>query len=212
MSERVWMSFGARDTTVLRGFWAALREEEPPQSPEFKRRIDIMDRNGRGEPLSDAMFATRFYHIHPWKFKKSIQPYIYSGVHWVRADAAEIIRQYDMGKGALYPCSFYEHDKTTLVTDQLFTLNFGNWKDTVIVEKSKVEEIYAGAQIYSPPYPPLDGSEIIVRRSACAGPDLWVDPKIRLVFFVSDRLAMALRAAKLLRAFRLQPCSVEVSP
>ncbi len=209
MSDKVWVSYGPRDSTVIRGFWAALREEEPPESAAFKERLEIMSRNDRGEPLSAAMFASRFYHVNPWIFKKSIIPYMCSGTHFVRADAAEILRQHDMGQGSLYPCSFYEHDKTRLVTDQVFCLNFGNHKDTVILNKSKVEEIYVGAKLYNPPYPPINGNEIVVRKSACSGPDIWVDPKMDRVFFVSDRLAKALQAAKLGRAFRLYPCSVE---
>lgn len=209
MVDKVWISYGPSDTTVTRGFWAAIGDEEPVGSIAFKKNEEIRQRNCKGEPLGAAMFPSRFYHVHPWKFKKSIIPYMYSGTHFVRADAASILRQHDLGRGALYPCSFYEHDKIRLVTDQVFCLNFGNQKDTVILDKSKVKEIYPGAKLYFPPDTPLSGNEIVVKKSSCSGPDIWIDPKMERVFFVSDRLAKALQSAKMARAFRLYPCAVE---
>jgi hypothetical protein len=143
----------------------------------------------------------------PWKHKKTIQPYMHSGYHFLRSDAANILRQYDMGGGALYPAAFYENDKTQLVSDQIFLLNIGNQKKTLIAEISDLESTRHDETFYLPLE--LRGKTLVAYRSALDGPDIWADPRIRDVFFMSDRLVQALTKAKLSRAFRLYPVPVD---
>lgn len=208
VTDKIWISYAPRASQLVRGFWGALRHEEPPNSEGFKAREETFKQNDSGLPLPTERFPSKLFFINPWKFKETIQPYMHAGYQFVRADAAEILRQHDLGRGALYPCAFYEHDKTRLVTDQVFCLNYGTAKDTVVVEKSKVKP-FDGSPYYQPPIAPLKGDEVVVRRSALEGPDLWVDPRMDRCFFISDRLAKALQAAKMGRAFRLYPCAID---
>jgi hypothetical protein len=208
MTDKIWVSYAPQESQLVRGFWAALRHEELPDSKEFKAREETWKQNDLGLPLPAERFPRSFFHVNPWKFKETIQPYMHAGYQFVRADAAEILQQYDLGQGALYPCAFYEHDKTRLVTDQVFCLNYGTAKDTVVLEKSAVRP-FQGSPYYHAPYAPLKGDEIVVRRSVLEGPDLWTDPRIDRSFFLSDRLAQALQAAKMKRAFRIYPCTVD---
>jgi hypothetical protein len=209
MADKIWVSYAPQESQLVRGFWAALRDEELPTSSEFQAREETWKQNDEGLALPAERFPGRFFHINPWKFKETIQPYMHAGYQFVRADAAEILQQYDLGQGALYPCAFYEHDKTRLVTDQVFCLNYGTAKDTVVLEKSKVRRFFDGSPYYFAPDAPLKGDEIVVRRSVLEGPDLWADPRINRSFFLSDRLAQALQAAKMKRAFRIYPCTVD---
>ena len=48
----------------------------------------------------------------------------------------------------------------------------------------------------------------VARRGVLQGPDIWCDPKVQSVFFLSDRLVQALTAAKMRRYFHLIPCDV----
>ena len=47
-----------------------------------------------------------------------------------------------------------------------------------------------------------------VDETALAGPDLWIEPRVMDAFSLSDRLAPALKAAKLARDFGLFRCRV----
>lgn len=54
---------------------------------------------------------------------------------------------------------------------------------------------------------PKDGA-VAVSRAALAGPDIWIDPMLRLSFFVGDRLRAALKKAKVAAPFGLSRCRV----
>ncbi len=119
-----------------------------------------------------------------------------------------MLRQFDLGEGALYPTKMFQHDRTTPVKGEYFCLNFGATKQAFVPE-------------YSPraykPYPTQDiwqlslnseDDNIAVTKIAMDGPDLWADPDLRNAFFPSDTLVQALKAAKLTRRFGLQKCRV----
>ena len=53
---------------------------------------------------------------------------------------------------------------------------------------------------------PPDG--LAVTPDALVGPDVWLDPRLRLGFFLSDRLVTALKAAKLDKPLILHRCRV----
>uniref|UniRef100_UPI0037353512 hypothetical protein n=1 Tax=Yoonia maritima TaxID=1435347 RepID=UPI0037353512 len=54
----------------------------------------------------------------------------------------------------------------------------------------------------------VEDDNILVDRSCLEGPDLWADPKIKNVFFMSDRLGQALIKARMKNAFKLVRCRV----
>lgn len=101
----------------------------------------------------------------------------------------------------------YEHDKATVIRDDIFILNIGTAKDTLIVDQSPgLEQPNRDATKY---YISLDPeAKYVARPEALDGPDVWADPKVRFVFFLSDRLVQALTSAKMKRYFYLIPCDV----
>jgi hypothetical protein len=57
-----------------------------------------------------------------------------------------------------------------------------------------------------PPY--LQDGNVAVSPVALEGPDLWVSPPLIRIFFLSDRLTQALRAAKMSRVFGFRACRI----
>jgi len=53
-----------------------------------------------------------------------------------------------------------------------------------------------------------EDGQIAVSTAALSGPDLWIDTQFCNAFFLSDRLAQALRAAKVSRPFGLLRCRI----
>ncbi len=128
----------------------------------------------------------------------------------LNADCAEIFRAHDMGQGNLYPVRIVEGDRKTPIEGEYFSLNIGNVKNTCLVEQSPgLRRFSPGGNVWSQS-PFLDDSYpteecfFSVSPAALEGPDFWVqtDPIITSNFFMSDRLAQALKAKKMLARFR----------
>ncbi|MGL4280446.1 MAG: hypothetical protein ACRCS0_08775, partial [Albidovulum sp.] len=115
MNEKIWMSEVYQKTEAFRMFSVALKDEERPASFSNAEIVDTNARNLRGEPLPRSRFPEALYHLRPQKYAKSVPPVLNPNYLCLRADAADIFRQYDMGQGALYPVQLYEYDKVTPV-------------------------------------------------------------------------------------------------
>lgn len=140
---------------------------------------------------------SKFYHSSPRKsFKRSVPDFFITQYFFFKDSVVDIFRQFDMGGGYFHPISLYQWDRTTFIADDVYTLCFGNAKDTVIIDETpNMRDAYD--DFFRLPFMPEDG-EIITRRSALDGPDIWGDPKIKgSVFFLSGRLAGALISAGL---------------
>ena len=119
-----------------------------------------------------------------------------------------MLRQFDLGEGALYPTKLFQNDRTTPVEGEYFCLNFGNQKQAFVPEYSPTaNKPYPTQDIWQLALNPKD-DDIAVTKTAMVGPDLWVDPDLRNAFFLSDPLVQALKAAKLTRRFGLRKCRV----
>ncbi len=119
-----------------------------------------------------------------------------------------VLRAFDLGNGAVYPVRLTRFDKETPVSnDGWYCLNFGNAKDTIIPERpiGMMRVARADDLVLFLLGGYLKPKQLAVKWSSLAGADLWVDPRMLLGFFVSGRLAAAIRAAKL-KGFYLSPC------
>jgi hypothetical protein len=207
MTDKVWMCEVKRRTEAFRSFRSALKNEPRPAGFSNTEINEANDSNLKGEPLPRSRFPEALFHLRPQKYAKSVPPVLNPNCLCLRGDAAEIFRRHDMGHGALYPVKLYEYDKTTLIRDDIFVLNIGNEKDTLIVEQSPglVRPNSQGTKFYTDDDPT---AKYVARREVLDGPDIWADPKVWDVFFLSDRLVQALTAAKMKRYFFLVACDV----
>lgn len=202
MSDTVWVSAAYYDTTLIKPFNADVILEDLGRAAELSRR------HGRGEALSPDEFPKAFY----GKFRHKTyarQPDLFmAGGFWcVSATCADVLRRFDLRPGGLVPVRLFQHDRTTPVEGEYFGLNFGAIERAFVPEHSKANYSKISNTWTFLPKPADD--DFAVAPAALEGADLWTDPTLLMGFFVSDRLAEALKAAKVSRNFRLKRCRVE---
>lgn len=113
-----------------------------------------------------------------------------------------------MGQGALYSVRVLQYDRETPVEGSYYFLNFGNQKTAFLPEMSQcVKKVYDHSDIWALKGK-IDEDAVAVSANALNGPDIWIDPRMNRAFFLSDRLVLALKAAKLTRSFGLRRCRV----
>ena len=187
---------------------------------DFEQPIEMAiptfgSRNDRGEALPRECFATKIY---GWSDDPSLEYGHFGGLenlpHMLRGhgvilseQAASIFRQFDMGKGALYPVELYRHDRKTLF-DIRFHLNFGTAKSGYLPLKSSITNARPGG--IGGYYVPVTGLDydISLSKNVLNRPDLWVDPQVRAAFFVSGELAKTLNAAGMQSDFNFKRCCI----
>jgi hypothetical protein len=129
-----------------------------------------------------------------------------NGFIFLREESAEVVRQFDLGEGALYPTRLWHPDRTTMVPGRYFYLSQGNRKNAFLKDRSPDAYKFPGNRWRLPPNPTHD--QLVFSAAALEGPDLWWDESIGVHFFISDRLAQALKRAKVDSDWKLLRCPV----
>jgi hypothetical protein len=172
---------------------------------------DIRRRNDGGEPLGPECFPPEVFVAKGAKNNYESLPNIFfAGSYWIVSEAvAAVMRQFDLGNTNLYPVSVFRKDRQTPIGDTWFCLNFGNAKRAFLGEQSTGAQKFGSGTTdrWNAPTILKDG-QLAMTADALAGPDIWVDPRIFDLFFVSDRLAKALKHAGLASAFGFKKCKV----
>ena len=100
-----------------------------------------------------------------------------SGFIFIRKESAEVLRQFDLGEGALYPTRLWYPDRVRQVKTEVFFLSQGNWKDAFLKELSP--EAYRVWRFEKPDlwsFPPNPkGGELVFSSARLDGPDIWFD-------------------------------------
>ena len=137
------------------------------------------DLPARKQPLGDLFFA--------------------NSVWVVSKRCADIIGKFDLGAGSLYPVQLLEDDRMTVTDTTYFCINFGNRITAILPDLS------TGIRKTFNDYYRLKGvvndDDIKLSAAAVSGPDLWIDPLLEGVLFLSDRLHAALSKAQVLKGF-----------
>ena len=131
----------------------------------------------------------------------------YAGGFWfVSAKAAAVIRQFDLGAGALYPVKVFDKDRHTPLGEGWYCINFGNRKAAFLPEQCQRSRPMVGGKW--PAMASLKDDEFAVSTEALNGPDIWVDSQLWDSIFLSNRLGRALEKAKAATGFYLRRCRV----
>lgn len=177
---------------------------------DIKQLIALQQRNEAGEPLGPECFADEIWPADaaPEREYKNLTDLFFCGGCWIVSNkAAEVMRRFDLGQGALYPVRLVMKDRTTPIGDSpWFCLNFGNRKSAFLAEESAGVDRSTGRG-WLPPIV-MEDNGLTVSQAAAIGPDLWVDPELRECFFMSEALGRALRKAKAAKGFQLVRCRV----
>jgi hypothetical protein len=200
--ETIWISDAPNNTRLIKSF------THDENTWTDKQTIETRKRNGKGDALSADCFPTHLHIIYRDKSYQKLPDIFHAGPYLVVSEAvADVLRQFDMGRGALYPVRLMNHRQTRQIGGSYFHLNIGNTKEAFLPEYTdRAEKLYDHLDFWS--VTPVDDGEISLLAAALDGPDIWIDIRLRNSFFLSDRLAKALKAAKLTRSFGLRRCRV----
>jgi hypothetical protein len=207
MSEYVWFSDAMNDPRRLRPF-----------TNEFYGDDDVHDEqasawgkaNLAGESLESDCFPMAIWgsRVRGAKIFGKLPDIIYGyGFYAVSERCANVLRQFDLGGGNLYPVQVLQKDKVTPIGDhKWFCLNFGNVKQAFLPEQSSnIETFNQGRWAMRAAFANADGA---VSSSALAGPDIWIDPLVWKSLFLSGPLGDALKKAKCTSGWSLIKCRV----
>lgn len=125
---------------------------------------------------------------------------------------ADVFRQFDLGQGALHPVEMWQGNGKSRITEEpFFVLTFGCHKRAFLPELSNPKRFKKFGPEVDPFWLPQllsDDDDTAVSATALKGPDLWLDPTVQNVFFMSAELERALKAAKVARNIRRSRCRV----
>ncbi|MBR1210553.1 hypothetical protein [Bradyrhizobium sp. JYMT SZCCT0180] len=204
MTDHVWVSKAMQTSMLILYAYTDIFQNDRA------RAIEGVTRNDRGEFVSADMCPKRV-----WLDKdedRSIPDMFFAeGQCIVSARVAEILSQFDLGNGALYPVTegAFRSDNTTPIAGSYFSWIFGGMKSAFLEAHSPAARPNSGGSrdwcVF--PFAMSDGA-IAVSRDALGGSDVWVDPLLLKSIFVSGALGDALEAAGLREALCLFKCQI----
>lgn len=203
MSDGVCLSFAPGRTQI----WAKVTNDWWDEE-SGARLSTLVRRNDRGDVLSREEFPPRIFaqpgaNERHYKFGDFV---IANALPVVSGAVAEVMSQFNLGNASLHPVPVFKRDKETLIEGDWFFLNYGNVKHVFVPEQSKEVSRIETTDYWSMPINPQDG-DVAVSAEALEGPDIWVDPRCRKVFYLSQELASAIRERKLSNHF-FKKCAV----
>jgi len=166
----------------------------------------------KGMPVSEDACPKRIWGDEDSDTFDVLPDLFHSEGHYIVSErAANILRQFDLGGGALYPVTegIYQKDNRTRIPGEYFCWIFGNVKKAFLEEHSPKapalvndERDWCGMPVL------MQDDDIAVSASALSGPDIWIDPLLFKSIFLSHRAGQAMADAGLAKAFRLKKCRV----
>jgi hypothetical protein len=166
--------------------------------------------NQKGQPVPETMCPKKIWGDEDVPFFDKIPDLICAQGQWiVSAQAADVLRRFNLGGGALYPVTegIYQQDQVTRVPGEFFVWIFGNVKQGFLPDQTTKCFPISGAYWWEISYDLAD-DDIAVSQAVLGGPDVWLDPLLFDSIFLSGALGDALEAAGLREAFRLYRCRV----
>lgn len=103
-----------------------------------------------------------------------------------------VLEEFDLGQTQLIPVPVLDFDQKTPPKQKCYIFHIAEKKKCFMPEHSEGVVAHAGGKIWM-----ARDDVLAVDAAATEGVDLWVDPLINKRIFMTDRLAMALKKAKL---------------
>ena len=208
MADSVWLCDLLRNDAALFPF------DWDPAFVDGEKMQSVIYRNEMGESLSAELFPKEIYAKDDQNYDTKLRydkmhNLVWAGITLVSAVAANIIRNFDLGQGALYPIKVLAKDRQTPLRGEYFAWNFGNVKNCYLPDRSPRtnRNQYTASPRYYPPYPHLEG-DVVLSANSFEQPDVWVDPIVATTFFVHGNLANALVKAGMLNDFDFKRCAI----
>lgn len=224
MTRHVWLSHILSDSTIgqkqglhVKRFgaaWDPATEAPPPVTDEqvAKALVYLAGHSFQRHEMVECAAV-----FNETNFKKTKDLFAVGGFYAVKCRLAEILAQFDLAPGCLYPLPVYKDDKLTPIDEPFFLLNFGAQKQCFLPDRSAKEaykarfvDKHTGTQVWKIQSSVKDDS-IVLSDVACSGADFWFDPCIENKLFLSDALASAISASKINVDFQLVRCRIHES-
>ena len=209
----VWISEGLLTTYSSKPLMTRQSKEN------LSRSAEAVTLNQRGAPLPRERFPEEAWGDEDAAATIERLPHMFSvrGFPTVSSEVAAIMRDFDLGQGALYPIDIYQRNRKRLI-GTFHCLNIGNVKDTFLPEHSPTAKPMRSFRKPKPGDPPrpvkFEGpsktskGDMTLTADALQGPDLWLEAKVNKMLFLSGPLARAIRKARVERGFRMRACTV----
>lgn len=216
MADCIWLSNVYGESMSGRGFFPFSADKRGNGTAAAD--IDAIRRAKRGELLGPEEVPSDFFSLSASAAHRKAPLHIFTnGFLIITEDSASVLRQFELGECRLHPVRLWHPDRKTRFGAGHYVLNFASRKDAFLPDRSPLAT-YASYIVqpdwshgkpgfWSPPPNEAD-DQLVFSKAALDGPDLWWDPNFTRSFFLSQRLAQALKAAKLAKHWRLFRCPV----
>ena len=208
MSDYIWMSVALGRTSIMKPMTHSFADD-PLQ---LQQALVTRRKNDAGESISAEHFPKKIFGAPSAREHTYKLPNIFfAGSFWVISSAAaDVMREFDMGGGGLYPVSVFKKDRVTPVDKEWFCINFGNLKHAFLPDQSDNKSdhyIRPGHKGWTP-RATLNDLDFAFNATAVAGADIWLEYDVGDAFFVSGALGNALKKAGADKGFHLKKCRV----
>lgn len=205
MPESVWI------TDVLADPDLVLMMETDIVANDTARAIEALNLLKAGKSVPAAMCPKQVWAGEAAKLSGLLPDLFLANAYPIVSErGAAVLRQFDLGGGALHPVdAVFQQDRHTQLPGTFYCWVFGNTKAAFDPDHSFGVRPFAGLNSgrWKMPFVHKD-DQLAVSPAALTGPDVWVDPTLFKSVFVSGKLGEALDKAGLTKAFRLFHCRV----
>lgn len=173
--------------------------------------LSAVKRHARGERLERAEMVEACYVHDMDKFEKMGDFSFAGGFIFIRGEFAKVLSDMDLGKWELVPYTIYGTDKETPLEEDFYLINYGGYKDCFLPQQSRnIKPIFTlarnGKELWR--NRSAEDNDIAISSKAIGGADLWMDPRLHSMVFMSERLVSAIKAAKIKPVVPLVQCRV----
>ncbi|MDK1386891.1 hypothetical protein QN224_15890 [Sinorhizobium sp. 8-89] len=213
MADTVWVSSVMSDYSI--GNRQGIREKfygEDWAPPTFQLGVEpnhvvqAHRRHSAGEALERTDFPEAMYVFAENNWKRVGDLFCAGPFYAVKGRLADVLKEFDLGKGGLLEFPIYEADKKTRLPGPFYLLNFGAVKDSFVPSETR-SKLFPRRTVERDGYElwatyDLEGGDIALTAAAFEGADLWHERKLQRLLFMSGRLHEAILAAKVKVKFR----------
>ncbi len=215
MSDVVWLSNMHRNPSTTYGYRPVGFPDvpRPPRDNEIGIAFDaLIERQESHLPIEDHALPKQLYAVKRWAGHKRPKRDILSagGLLVVSSASADVLRAHNMGASRLVPVNLLHPDQKTELAGDWFYLVLGDGKPCFKGELSRgVRPLGRKKEVFMVRNADhVSDGDLVFSKTVLAGPDIWFDPAIFFAPILSDRLATALKAAKVAKDWDLLRCRV----
>lgn len=207
MTGTIWVSSVMSDYRI--GNRQGIREKfygEDWAPPTFQLGVPPMHvllahrRHNAGEALERTDFPEAMYVFAENNWKRVGDLFCAGPFFAVKGRLAEVLKDFDLGKGGLIEFPIFGADKSTKLPGPFYLLNFGAVKDSFVPGESR-SRLFSRRTVEEDGYElwasyDLKDDDIALTTAAFEGADLWHERKLERGLFMSGRLHDAILEAK----------------